>query len=378
MTRTLVVTNDFPTRRGGIESFVFALCERMPADQVVVYTASMPGDAEFDAGLSFPVVRDRTSMLLPTPWVARRVKRVFEEYGCDRVLFGAAAPLGLLAARLRRAGAQRIVAMTHGHEAWWARVPVTRQALRRIGDTCDVLTYVSRWCRDAIAPALSIAAVARMEHLAPGVDVERFFPGCGGAKVRADLGIAGDAPVVVCLGRMVPRKGQDTLVRAWPRVLAQVPDAVLLLVGDGPYRRRLERLVELCGVADSVVFAGGVPWGEVPAYVDAGDVFAMPSRTRRLGLEVEALGIVALEAAACGLPVVVGRSGGAPDTVAEGETGVVVDPRRPAELARALARLLTVPDRATAMAEDGRRRVVDGWTWDAAAARAQGLLGTGK
>ncbi|MDP9442864.1 MAG: alpha-(1-2)-phosphatidylinositol mannosyltransferase, partial [Actinomycetota bacterium] len=119
MSRILVVTNDFPTRRGGIEAFVLALCERMPADEVVVYTASMPGAAGFDAALPFPVVRDPTSTLLPTPAVGRRVQRVFAAYGCDRVLFGAAAPLGLLAGRLRAVGARRVVALTHGHEVWW-------------------------------------------------------------------------------------------------------------------------------------------------------------------------------------------------------------------------------------------------------------------
>ncbi len=368
MSRTLVVTNDFPTRRGGIESFVLALCERMPSDEVVVYTASMAGDAEFDAGLPFPVVRDPTSMLLPTPAVGRRVVGVFEEYGCDRVLFGAAAPLGMLASRLRAAGANRIVGMTHGHEAWWARVPVTRQALRRIGDTCDVLTYVSGWCRDVIASALSPAAAARLERLAPGVDVERFYPGCGGAEVRSRLGVPTDAPVVVCVGRMVPRKGQDTLVRAWPRVLVEVPNARLLLVGDGPYRSKVTRLADSLKVSDSVVCTGGVPWDEMPAYMDAGDVFAMPSRTRRFGLEVEALGIVALEAAACGLPVVVGDSGGAPDTVAHGETGYVVDARDRHGLASVVGALLEEPSRARDMGAAGRRRVSDDWSWASSSA----------
>ena len=181
MSRTLVVTNDFPTRRGGIESFVLALCERLPADEVVVYTASMPGDAAYDAGLPFPVYRDPGRTLLPTPAVARRVTEVLRRHGCDRVLFGAGAPLGLLAPGLRRAGATRLVALTHGHEVWWARTPVAHRLLRRIGDSVDVLTYVSEWCRDHLAPALSEAAATRMCRLSPGVDPGRFFPGCGGA-----------------------------------------------------------------------------------------------------------------------------------------------------------------------------------------------------
>jgi phosphatidylinositol alpha-1,6-mannosyltransferase len=326
VSRVLFVTNDFPTRRGGIETFVLALCERMDPDEVVVYTASMPGDLEYDAGLPFPVYRDPSSMLLPTPAVGRRVVEVMRHHDCDRVVFGASAPLGLLGRRVRRAGARRIVALTHGHEVWWARVPVTRQLLRRIGDSVDVMTYVSQWCRERIAPALSPSAAARMVRLSPGVDTERFYPGCGGAEVRARLGIRADAPVVVCTARFVRRKGQDTLVKAWPAVLQDVPDAVLLLVGDGPDRRRIERLVWRRQVEDSVIFTGSVPWEEVPAYTDAGDVFAMPVRSRWFGLEAEAFGIVFLEAQACGLPVVSGASGGASEALLGDEAELFDNP----------------------------------------------------
>ena len=325
MSRVLVVTNDFPTRRGGIESFVLSLCERMVPEEVVVYTASMPGDQAYDETLPFPVYRDPSSTLLPTRAVGRRAAEVMRNHNCDRVVFGASAPLGLLAPTFRHAGARRIVALTHGHEVWWARVPGARQLLRRVGDSCDVLTYVSEWCREQIAPALSAAAAATMVRLSPGVDTERFYPGCGGDGVRSKLGISDDAPVVVCTARMVRRKGQDTLVKAWPQVVAAVPDARLLLVGDGPHLARVEDLAKSLGV-DSVIFTGSVPWDEIPAYTDAGDVFAMPCRTRLRGLEPEAFGIVSIEAAACGLPVVVGRSGGASESVLEGETGYVVDP----------------------------------------------------
>jgi phosphatidylinositol alpha-1,6-mannosyltransferase len=346
MSRVLFVTNDFPTRVGGIETFVLELCKRMPPDEVVVYTASMPGDKEHDAGLPFPVYRDPSGMLLPTPAVGRRVAEVMRRHGCDRVVFGASAPLGLLAPRLRRAGARRIVALTHGHEVWWARVPVTRQLLRRIGDSVDLMTYVSEWCRERIAKALSADAAARMVRLSPGVDTERFYPGCGGEKVRERHGIPPDAPVVVCVARMVRRKGQDTLVKAWPKVLEALPEARLLLVGDGPYRRAVERLARRLGVEDSVVFTGSVAPGEVPAHMDAGDIFAMPCRSRLLGLEAEAFGIVFLEAAACGIPVVAGESGGAPEAVTEIGTGTEWTAGSSPPLADKVASLLCGPARA--------------------------------
>jgi phosphatidyl-myo-inositol dimannoside synthase len=371
--RTLVVTNDFPTRQGGIEAFVAALCDRFPAGEVVVYTSSMPDDAAYDATLPYPVVRDRTSMLLPTRRVRRDVVAAFREHGCDRVLFGASAPLGLLAPALREAGARRVVAITHGHEVWWARVPGTRQLLRRIGDSVDVLTYISGWCRDQIARGLSPAGRSHQQRLAPGVDSARFFPGCGGEQVRAERGLQG-VPLVVCAARLVARKGQDQLIAAWPAVQRAVPGAKLLIVGDGKYRSALDMQVARLGLQDAVTFTGPVTWADIPPYFDAADVFAMPSRTRLAGLEPEGLGIVFLEAAACGKPVIVGRSGGAPDAVDDGVTGYVVDPTSPDEIAARVVELLTDPDKARAMGEAGRIRAQADWQWDDIAARCREYL----
>ncbi len=373
MTRTLVVTNDFPPRHGGIETFVEALCRGLDPARVVVYTSTKPGWQEYDRTLPFPVVRDRAGVLLPTPRVARRAERLFRAYGCDSVLYGASAPLGLLGSRLRRAGAQRQVAITHGHEVWWAKAPVVRQALRRIGDGTDVMTYVSEWCRERIAPALSPSAADRMQRLSPGVDVERFRPGVGEVLVRDRHGIAADAPLVVCVGRLVPRKGQDTLIRAMPQVLADQPDARLLLVGKGPYGDNLQRLAKSTGVQDSVVFTGAVPGDDLPAYYGAGDVFAMPCRARRGGLEVEAWGIVFLEAQACGVPVVVGDSGGAPESVRDGETGVIVDPEDPAATATALVEMLSDDAHRKSMGV-AAREWAERWTWASVVGRTGELL----
>lgn len=222
--------------------------------------------------------------------------------------FGAAAPLGLLAPALRKAGAERLVATTHGHEAGWAQLPGSRGLLRRIGESTDTITYLGEYTRSRIAAALTPEAAARMAQLPPGVDEKTFHPGSGGDVVRARLGLT-DRPVVVCVSRLVPRKGQDTLILAMPRILASEPEAVLLIVGGGPYEKDLRRLAHETGVADSVRFTGAVPWSELPAHYGAGDVFAMPCRTRRGGLDVEGLGIVYLEASATGLPVVAGDSG---------------------------------------------------------------------
>ncbi|GAA2309484.1 glycosyltransferase family 4 protein [Actinomadura luteofluorescens] len=373
MTRTLFVTNDFPPRPGGIQAFVHGLAVRRPPGSVVVYAPAWKGAAEFDAAQPFPVVRHPGSLMLPEPGVLRRAADVLRAERCDSVVFGAAAPLGLLAPALRRRGARRLVGITHGHEAGWASLPVARTLLGRIGDGVDVLTYLGEYTRSRMARALSPEAAARMARLAPGVDETLFHRGAGGAEIRERYGLAG-RPVAVCVSRLVPRKGQDALLRAWPRVLKSVPDAALLLVGGGPYRGDLERLAASLDVGGSVVFTGGVPWEELPAHFDAGDVFAMPCRTRRRGLDVEGLGIVYLEASATGLPVVAGDSGGAPDAVLDGETGLVVPGRSVPDIAEAVAGFLADPDRARAMGEKGRAWVEREWRWDVQTARLGKLL----
>ena len=375
MPRVLIVTNDFPPRRGGIQSFVHVLASRLPEGSVTVYAPSWDGAVAFDSRQPFPVIRHPTSLMLPVPSVGRRGGRILHEYSCDTVLFGAAAPLGLLASSLRRAGARRIVALTHGHEAGWAALPGARALLRRIGDSVDVMTYLGEYFRARLARALSPQAAARMERLAPGVDTAAFRPGAGGEAIRQRLGIGRDRPVVVCVSRMVPRKGQDTLIRAWPRVLASAPGKpVLLLVGDGPYRAELRRLAQRIGVADSIRFTGPVPWEELPAYYDAGDVFAMPCRTRRRGLDVEGLGIVYLEASATGLPVIGGDSGGAPDAIINGETGYVVPGRDATGVAERIIELLSDPAGAAAMGEKGMAWVEREWRWSLVARRLTEIL----
>lgn len=375
MSRTLVVTNDFPPRNGGIESFVHSVCERLPASNVVVYTAAMPGSAAFDTSLGYDVIRDSRTTLMPTPSVAARVVDAFNRHGCDSVLFGAAAPLGLLAPVLRRAGARRIVGMTHGHEIGWARMPGARAALRRIAAECDTLTYVSEFCRRRIAPSLPAGPAARMVRVAGGVDTDVFQPDVGGEQVRAQLGIEPGRPVLVSVSRFVPRKGQDVLIRAMPRIQRAVPGAVLLLVGDGPHRHRLKAIVEREGLTDSVIFTGAIPWGQAPAWFDAADVFAMPCRTRMGGLESEALGIVFLEAQSSGLPVLVGDSGGAPETVQHGRTGFVVEPTSVASVAARAIELLGDLPTAAEMGRAGRVWVSENWTWQGSVDTLRGLLG---
>jgi len=337
----------------------------------VVYASTSPGSAAFDATQPFPVVREATAVLLPTPRVGRRAADIARAEGCTSVLFGAAAPLGLLAPALRRAGADRLVALTHGHEVGWGALPGARALLRRVAASVDVVTYLGEYTRNRLARVLGHTVA--LERLAPGVDTSVFTPTAAGAGVRRRLGLA-DRPVVVCVSRLVPRKGQDVLIRSLPRVQEAVAGAALLIVGGGPDMPRLQRLAVAGGVADDVVFTGSVPVADLPGHYAAGDVFAMPCRTRRGGLDVEGLGIVYLEASATGLPVLAGDSGGAPDAVVDGETGHVVDGRSVPAVASGLALLLGDPETSAAMGRHGREWVRRDWQWDVVAGRLAALL----
>jgi phosphatidylinositol alpha-1,6-mannosyltransferase len=347
---------------------VHNLAVRQRPSSIVVYASDFPGSAKFDADQPFEVVREATGMLLPTPAVGRRAATLAKANGCDTVWFGAAAPLGLLAAGLRRrAGIARAVAQTHGHEAGWAALPGARGLLRRVGDGVDVVTYLGEYFRRRLTPVLDRRAELR--QLAPGVDIDIYHPSVDGSAVRRRYGLS-DRPVIVCVSRLVPRKGQDALIRSLPAIRRQVPDVALLIVGGGPYLGSLRRQAGDLPVH----FTGPVPWPELPAHYAAGDVYAMPCRTRRGGLDVEGFGIVFLEASATGLPVVAGISGGSPDAVRDGETGYLVDGRDLDVLTDRLVNLLTDRDLARRLGTAGRAWVEATWRWETQAGRMAALL----
>ena len=375
MTRILLVTNDFPPRRGGIQSYLEQFVCRLTAaggQDVTVYAPRWKGSEDYDRAAGFRIVRHPTTLMLPEPTVDRRMRALIGQLDIETVWFGAAAPLALLAVRAREAGAARVLASTHGHEVGWSMLPGARSALRRIGETVDVVTYVSRYTRGRFASAFG--PHAGLEHLPPGVDTDRFRPDpAARARLRERHGL-GERPVAVCVSRLVPRKGQDMLIAAWPRISGRVPGAALVIVGGGPHAEALARLARESGAGADIIFTGGVPADDLPGYYAMGDVFAMPCRTRGAGLDVEGLGIVFLEASASGVAVVAGNSGGAPETVLDGETGRVVDGRDLEEITDAVSGLLADPVAARRMGAAGRAWVSRDWNWDTHTARLAGLL----
>jgi phosphatidylinositol alpha-1,6-mannosyltransferase len=362
----LFVTNDFGPRAGGIETFIIGLIQRRPFGQTIVYTSFQENSERYDAewltNYGVRVFRDRSKILLPTPRVAFHLHNIVKSEGITTAAFGAAAPLGLLSASIKRAGVRRTVALTHGHEVWWAKVFPFNLLLRRIGSTVDVLTYLGEFTRNAISHGLTVQAQQSMVKIAPGIDVDHFLP-TDASALRKSLGLT-EKKVIVSVGRLVHRKGQDRLIEAMPEILKTVSNAHLLLVGEGPHRDHLQKLIQKHRLEGSVTLIGRIDYKDLPLYICVGDIFAMPSRSRLMGLEVEGLGIVYLEASACGLPVLAGNSGGAPDAVVQNETGLVVDGTNNKEIADAAIELLTKVDLSTKMGAAGRQWIVENWRWE--------------
>ena len=368
--RTLVVTNDYPPRIGGIQRSLEALVGQLPADRVAVLCPSWDGASEFDERATYRVFRQSERVLWPTPGVARRVGAAVEDFGAEVVLFGATYPLALLGPGLVKRGTPYLTA-AHGFEYWLSIAPGAHQLMRRATSRAARMivmssAFIARVVRTAVPERVPVSVMY------PGADVDRFRLDVPFEGIRSAHGV-GDRKLVVCVSRLVRRKGQDVLIRTMPAIRERVPGATLLIVGGGPYRERLEELA-MEAPAGSVVFAGEVSEVDLPRYYRAGDVFAMPCRNRVGGLEVEGLGLVFLEAAACARPVVVGDSGGARETLIDGATGVLVDGRDVAAVADAVAGLLEDPSRAEAMGAAGRTRVERHFTWERAAEQLAGWL----
>lgn len=363
---TLIISNDFPPQVGGIETFVATAADLLDGD-VVVLTANRGGPPIGpDPGWPYPVHR-RRAPLLPTGAVARQAADLVARHRIERVLYGAAAPLGLLAPRMRAAGVRRQVALTHGHEVWWATLPGTRTLLRRIGTGVEHLTTISDFTEQRIARVLAPADRARVVRVPPPVDLNRFQP--DPSRRRAGRCVAA--------GRLVRQKGIGTLVTGWALAAdrGDLPaDAELVVLGDGPRRGALVRLARRLGVAASVRLVGAVPHAEMITWLQSASVFALPVRTRLGGLNPEGLGLVFAEAAACGLPVLVGDSGGAPETVRDGSTGWLVDGDAPDSVARGLTRAYADPEGAAAMGAAGRELVRERYGTEAARGTLRRLL----
>jgi phosphatidylinositol alpha-1,6-mannosyltransferase len=366
----LLVTNDFPPKHGGIQSYLWELWRRLPPENVTVLTTAYPGAAEWDAEQPFRILRTASKVFLPTPRLVRHIDELADDVGAALVVLDPALPLGFVGPHLRHPYGL----VLHGAEVTVpGRLPVSRLALRRVLRGARVVI-----CAGGYPLAEAERAAGRTlpaTNVPPGVDIERFHPLSpeDRSDTRRRFGLPTDTPVVLGISRLVPRKGFDTLLRACGQLSSHGHDLVVAIAGQGRDRDRLERIATDVGAPTR--FLGRVAENTVPALYGASDVFAMLCRNRWAGLEQEGFGIVFLEAAASGVPQVAGASGGAAEAVADGESGFVVDPPDDVdEVARALTMLLDDDAVRVRMASTARERAVAHFSYDVLVARLQAAL----
>ena len=363
MKRHLLVTNDFPPKIGGIQSYLWELWRRLPPEDVVVLTSPHAAAAAFDRAQAFEVIRTREPVLLPTPGVCRRIGQLAARTGAQAVVLDPALPLGMVGPHLELPYA----VVLHGAEITVpGRLPGSRQLLARVVSRASLVIAAGRYPAAEARRAVGRSGpMPRVVCIPPGVDTERFRPRPPGelTAVRGRFGLPVTGPLVVSVSRLVPRKGMDTLIRAAARLAPSHAGLTVAVAGAGRDARRLGRLIE--AQRAPVRLLGRVDDDELPALYASADVFAMCCRTRWGGLEQEGFGIVFLEAAACGVPSVAGQSGGAAEAVDDGVTGAVVGcPGDPEAVAAAIAGLLDDPLRRRRQGEAARCRAQAEFAYD--------------
>ena len=352
LTKALLVTSSFVPGRGGIESYLAGLCAELAPDLAVLAPATRDGGPIPE--LPYPTVGYERQMLMPGNDLVRAVDRAARELGADRILFGTPWPLTLIAPRVAALG------YSYGFVVYGAElliptaVPALRGFMLEVLARSEVVVSCSNYTLDRLRAMLRGRSL-RMppgERLPARVDMQRFHPDVDVAEVRARFGLSAEDRIVLSLGRLVVRKGVHRMIDAMPAVQERVPEAVFVVAGSGPEEKHLRAQARSAG--SRVLFTGRVDERDAPALFAAADAFTLPVADRYLGLEVEGLGVVMLEAGACGTPSVIGRSGGSPETVIDGETGYVIDGRDRSALADRVADLLGRPDESAEMGRKAR------------------------
>ena len=360
MRKHILITNDFPPKVGGIQSYLWELWRRLPVANFYVYTTPFPGDREFDSEQPFRTVRSTSKVLLPTPNINRNVQKLRKDIEAELIVWDPAFPLGVVAPRSRTPYAL----VLHGAElAIPGKIPILKSFLANTLKKASLVICAGNY------PAEEAERIAKqslpLAIIPPGVDVERFRPATPleKEKIRKDLEIPNTSPVLLTVTRLVPRKGVDILIKAVKILKKDYPELLLLIAGSGRDLQRLKGLAK--DSKETIRFLGEISEAALPDLYRASDIFCMPCRSRWGGLEQEGFGIVFLEAAASGIPQIAGKSGGSADAVLNNETGLVINnPKDPRQLAQSIEKLLKDSEKLKRMGLDARKRTEDYFSYD--------------
>lgn len=367
----LLLTNDYPPKVGGIQTYLWEIWRRLPQDSFEVFTSPHRDAADFDARQAHRIHRHDRFWLPPSRRVSAQARQYADAIDASVVVIDPAFPLGSVGPQLRRPYA----VIVHGAEvAVPGRIPGARSMLTRAVEQADLVISASRYAEAEVAKL--VKTMPPVVYVPPGVDTDRFVPlnSTDRAAARRRLGFDPDLPLVVGVSRLVPRKGFDTLIDAAAKLRGRYPGLQVAIAGTGRDEARLRRRI---GQSHSPArLIGFVDDADLPDLYGSADAFAMLCRERWAGLEQEGFGIVFVEAAAAGCPQIAGKSGGSAEAVTHGETGVIVErPTDADQVAEALHTILSAPpEQARAMRAAGRRQAVDEFSYDLLADRLQTAL----
>jgi len=369
-TPTLVLAEFFLPQVGGSINWMVNTYGRYPKGEVVFFAQECEGDTILDPTLPFPVQRFPFNFVscdptVPSAWsklfsFLRKVWNVCGEYGIQQIHCAKVLPEGLIARGIRSLNSIPYVIYAHGEEIKFCQTSrILRWIMVRVYNDASVIIANSANTKRLLEEVGVRSSHIHIIH--PGVNAEDFEVKDGqglGIRQRYKL----ESPVLVTVGRLQRRKGQDMVIRSLPNVRRVFPMVKYLIVGDGEEKAYLQNLAYECGVADSVIFAGSVPDAELAAHYAAGDVFIMANR--QIGEDIEGFGMVYLEAGALGKPVIGGTSGGTGDAIVDGVTGLRVDGTNLDDIATAIITLFSDGECAARMGQNGQRRVKEEFSWD--------------
>lgn len=376
----LLITVTWPPVKGGAENYLFEIYRRLSSCRLTVLTSQQPGDAEFDARQPWHTIRVPLEWFTAY-WQGRRKRlvllvelhRIIQKNDINLVVTGFAFPDGLVAWLLKQIYGLPYVTHFYGVD-FLSHLgnPLWRHFIMQIFQDADYLIGCSTYSRDKVVE-MGIQS-AKIHTVFPGVDVHRFHPvdRLARQRIRRELGLPEDAPILLTISRLVARKGHDYVLLALRRILKRYPMLVYVIVGEGRHRDALYAMVKEHNLSDNVRFVGEVADKELPLFYQAADLFIMPNRD--INGDVEGFGIVFIEASASGIPVIGGKSGGARDAIEHGSSGVLVNPVDVEEISNVVIQILSNESSLSNMGRLGRQMVEDKYSWERATTEVEKVI----
>lgn len=369
MRKTLLFTIDFAPKTGGVANYYKNLCAHLPQEDIIVLTRPEKEDVEFDSNVKYKILRKNliADYLWPK-WLASffHLRRTVKNEKIETILVGEILPLGTVAWVYKKLFKTPYVVFIHGMDLGMAKKKKRKYRLaRKILEGADFIITNSLYTKKLVVQC----GIEDKKIFAVYPGIERLDEmGAGNNQLTPEVetqdfaSLRREKKILLTLGRLVKRKGHDMVIRSLPKILARYPNVIYVIAGDGPERIYLENLAKESGVEDEVIFVGEVKDKDKPYYYENCDIFVMPSRN--IKGDVEGFGIVYLEAALYGRPVIAGNSGGSPEAALDGQTGLIVDSENLEEIADAVIRLLADSDYANKLGVQGKERVLKEFSWE--------------